>query len=378
MNEGFHTSWAGRCRRGELATLAGIRRRPFRPIFESSSAHVLRTSVVRCAAVLVVTAFGVGAAGCGAGATKTGTAGAGNAHHKRSRNRATPPRPLKLSYRPLFSLPAPLRDPASAVLTGTQFALVGGLDAADVSSAGIEVADPQRVLSKSSLPLAQHDAQAAALDGKVYVFGGGSLSELDHIISFDPASGAVRTVGSLPHAQSDVAVTESGGTAYIVGGYDGTNWLNTILAWRPGSAVTVAGHLPVGLRYSSASAVNGEVLIIGGSTPTAASTAIYRFDPHTGQVRQIGRLAHPSTHAGAATLGSSVYLVGGRGDASTSQTSGVWSINPQSGAVHRAGHLPQPLSDTGVLSVGGAIVVAGGLSPSGTVSGVGELVPSSG
>ena len=347
MNEGFHTSWAGRCRRGELATLAGIRRRPFRPIFESSSAHVLRTSVVRCAAVLVVTAFGVGAAGCGAGATKTGTAGAGNAHHKRSRNRATPPRPLKLSYRPLFSLPAPLRDPASAVLTGTQFALVGGLDAADVSSAGIEVADPQRVLSKSSLPLAQHDAQAAALDGKVYVFGGGSLSELDHIISFDPASGAVRTVGSLPHAQSDVAVTESGGTAYIVGGYDGTNWLNTILAWRPGSAVTVAGHLPVGLRYSSAT--RGQ----------RRSADHRRLDTHRRQHRdlpvrsphrpgQADRPApHPSTHAGAATLGSSVYLVGGRGDASTSQTSGVWSINPQSGAVHRAGHLPQPLSDTG-------------------------------
>ena len=69
------------------------------------------------------------------------------------------------------------RDPASAALGGGRFVLLGGLDAADTSSAGIELADRQGVLRTSSLPLAQHDAQAASLNGLVYVFGGGSLSE---------------------------------------------------------------------------------------------------------------------------------------------------------------------------------------------------------
>jgi hypothetical protein len=186
----------------------------------------------------------------------------------------------------------------------------------------------------------------------------------------------VSTVGTLPHAQSDVAVTALHGTAYVVGGYDGTNWLDTILAWRPGSGVRVAGHLPVGLRYSSVIAVGGRLLIIGGSTPNAASDAIYRFDPATGRVARIGRLPEPITHAGAATLGSFVYLVGGRGDNLGSQTANIWSIDSRTGAVRRAGRLPEPLSDTGVLSIGGAIVVVGGLSPGGTVAGVGELVPS--
>ena len=171
--------------------------------------------------------------------------------------------------------------PASVVLGGGRFVLLGGLDAADSSSAAIELADRDRVLHTASLPLAQHDAQGAQLYGLVYVFGGGSLSELDHIISFDPARGVVRTVGSLPAAQSDVAVTASRGTAYVVGGYDGTNWLDTILAWRPGSAARVVAHLPVGLRYAAASTVDGQVLIIGGSTPTGASDAVYRFDPAT-------------------------------------------------------------------------------------------------
>ncbi len=230
--------------------------------------------------MLAATVLAVAGAGCGGGSTRTG-AGSGTAPHKPSRrhHRAAAAGPVTFTYHRLFSLSAPLRDPASAVLAGTRFALLGGLDAADVSSAGIEVADPHRLLSTARLPLAQHDAQGAALNGKVYVFGGGSFSELDHIIRFDPASGTVQTVGSLPRAQSDVAVTATGGTAYIVGGYDGTNWLNTILAWRPGTPVHVAGHLPVGLRYSSASAIGGEVVIIGGSTPSGASDAIYRFDP---------------------------------------------------------------------------------------------------
>jgi hypothetical protein len=187
----------------------------------------------------------------------------------------------------------------------------------------------------------------------------------------------VRTVGSLPAAQSDVAVTASHGTAYVVGGYDGTNWLDTILAWRPGSAARVVAHLPVGLRYAAASTVDGQVLIIGGSTPTGASDAVYRFDPATRRVRQIGRLAQPITHAAAATLGSYVYLVGGRGENLSSQTASVWSINPLNGAVRHAGRLPEPLSDSGVVAIGRTLIVAGGLSPAGTQAGVGELVPSS-
>ncbi|MGH8920558.1 MAG: hypothetical protein ACRD0H_19875, partial [Actinomycetes bacterium] len=113
-----------------------------------------------------------------------------------------------------------------------------------------------------------------------------------------------------------------------------------------------------------------------GSTPAGASRAVYRFDPVTGHTLELARLPHPITHAGAATLGSNVYLVGGRGDLSTTQTAAVWAINPVSGAIRAAGRLPQALSDTGVLTVGDAIVVAGGLARSGgTAAGVGELVP---
>jgi N-acetylneuraminic acid mutarotase len=254
--------------------------------------------------------------------------------------------------------------------------LLGGLDATDTSTAGIEIANLHGVTRNASLPIAQHDAQAAALGGTVYVFGGGSYSELDHIVSFDPANGAIGAAGSLPSAQSDVAVAQLDGRAYVVGGFDGTSWKNTILAWRPGAQVKVVAQLPVGLRYAAVAAAAGRLIIIGGSTPVRASDAIYSFDPATEQLRRIGRLPQPITHGGAATIGSTVYLVGGRGDALDAQTARVWAIDPLTGAVHGAGRLPQPLSDAGVVAVGGGIVVAGGLTRSAaTLADVGELVP---
>jgi N-acetylneuraminic acid mutarotase len=293
------------------------------------------------------------------------------------RLKRTRPAPLHLTYHPQFQLPAPLRDPAAVALGSGRFVFIGGLDSADVSSAEITVADAHRVLRQGTLPLAQHDAQGALLDGMVYVFGGGAASELDHIVSYDPASGSVSPAGSLPRAQSDVAVTASDGTAYIVGGYDGTAWLTTILAWRPGERVKVVGRLPVGLRYAAASSVGGQIIIAGGSTPAGASDAVLRFDPVTGRVSRIGRLPAPTTHAAATTIGGFVYLVGGRGDDLSSQRADVLSIDPRNGRVRPAGRLPVALSDAAVLPIGPGLLVAGGLSPSGTQAAVGELSPDS-
>jgi N-acetylneuraminic acid mutarotase len=342
-------------------------------------------SSVRASRVVITLALALAGTlvGTGCGGTASISSGPRTTHARRHGGSATgaqapTPQPVKLAYHELYSLPAALQDPATADLVGGRFVLLGGLDAADTSTANVVVVDLRGPVRTAGLPGAQHDAQAALLSGKVYVFGGGQFSQYDHILSYDPALNAVADAGVLPSPASDVAVTETGGTAYIVGGFDGSNSLDTIVAWRPGAPARVVAHLPVALRYAAVSAAGGAVLVIGGSTPAGASDAIFRFDPAKATVRRIGRLPHPITHAGAATLGSYVYLVGGRGDLLDAQSSSVWSIDPVTGAVHPAGRLPQPLSDAGVLSVGKGIIVAGGRSTTATQAAVGELVPPGG
>jgi hypothetical protein len=175
---------------------------------------------------LFAVALALAGSSCGGGSTHTAAGPRAAAHTDSATAAAAKPavaRPAQFLCRRLYWLSAPLRDPASAVLGSGHFALLGGLDATDSSSAGIELADLHGVLHTVSLPLAQHDAEGAQLGGVVYVFGGGSFSELDHIVRFDPVRDLVHSVGVLPRAQSDVAVTASDGTAYVVGGYDGTN-----------------------------------------------------------------------------------------------------------------------------------------------------------
>jgi hypothetical protein len=107
------------------------------------------------------------------------------------------------------------------------------------------------------------------------------------------------------------------------------------------------------------------VVVVGGSHGEGASDTILSFDPTTRAVVQIGRLPAPLTHSSAATLGSAVYVVGGRRATTGSQTATVLAIDPRSGLVRRAGQLPLRLSDAAVVASAGAIVVAGGRTPTG-------------
>ena len=168
--------------------------------------------------------------------------------------------------------------------------LGGGLTAADASTSNVVlVRAPGRV---SPLPLALHDATAAALGNAVYLFGGGDgVHQLDGIIRVTPGTPA--TVAHLPMPSSDQAGAAWGGAEYVVGGYTGTNWLNTIVRWRPGQPARVVGHLPEALRYAAVAAVAGRIVIAGGSTPVGtASDAVLSFDPVTGRVARID--AHPT------------------------------------------------------------------------------------
>jgi len=356
---------AGRAGRAGSSSLAAIRSR-------------VRTTAFFAPALVGALVVAACLAACGGGSsthTSTAVHRASTRHHTTTAAVPAATVPVRLHYHPLYTLPAPLRDPAYTVLGGDRFAMLGGLDGADVSVAGIEVADLHRVLHTGALPGPQHDAQAALLGGKVYVFGGGFTSELDHILMYDPSGGQTSSAGTLSAPQSDVGVTQAGGTAYVVGGYDGTSYLNTIVAWRPGGRPDVVAHVPVGLRYAAVTIAGSGLYVLGGVTPAGTSDAIYRFDLNTHRVRRIGTLPRPSEHGNAVTLGSTIYLIGGRGPGDTDQTSAVYALDPVTGRVRPAGRLPKPTSDAAVMTIGRAIVVAGGQSPTGTLDDVGELVP---
>jgi N-acetylneuraminic acid mutarotase len=274
-----------------------------------------------------------------------------------------------------FTLPFALQDTAAVTLGGGRAVLLGGLNATDTSTAAVSVLDAHGVAASARLPEAQHDAQGALLDGRVYAFGGGQFGSYSHILSYDPATGRVTQAGNLPTPTSDAAVAAIDGTAYVIGGYDGQQALDTILAWRPGGRPQVVARLPYGLRYAVAGASGGRLVIAGGSHDEAATATILSYDPATRKLRYIGDLPEPITHAAAVALGPYVYVLGGRGSAPDTQSAAIIAIDAETGSTTRDGRLPQPLSDAGAILIGERVWLAGGQTPQGTVDAVFDLTP---
>jgi hypothetical protein len=338
-------------------------------------AEIRRRRAVAAAALLIVAALLVWIVWPGGGAPRRSNGASGPGVSSEGRLIA----PAHFAVRPLpFALPAAVQDAAASALGRERIALLGGLDAAGSSTAEVSVLDGHGAVAAARLPEAQHDAQAALLAGRVYVFGGGQFASYSHILSYDPATGAVTVAGSLPAPTSDAGVAVAARSAYVVGGYDGQRPLDTIVAWRPGEPARVVAHLPYGLRYAAVASSGGRLIVAGGSREEEASSAILSFDPAGGRVRRIGTLPQPTTHAAAVTLGRYVYMLGGRGARPGSQTAAIVAIDPSTGRSIRVGQLPAPLSDAAAIALGGGIWLAGGLTSGEPVASVLELTPAQG
>ncbi len=284
-------------------------------------------------------------------------------------------RTLHLVASPTRPLVSPVQDAVAATDATGRLLLLGGLTAADTSTAAVVAIGASGSRTIGQLPVALHDAGGARLGAAVYVFGGGDgVRQHDEIIRVDPAGGASTAVGRLPAPSSDQAAAAIGGTAYIVGGYTGTRWLDTIVAWRPGVRARVVGHLPAALRYAAVTVVARRLVIAGGSKADGtASSDVYEFDPAMSRVARLGRLPAPVTHAAAAAIGNVAYVIGGRSALVGTPTAAILSIDVRTGRVSVAGRLPQALSDLAAASTSGRISVAGGRGRSGTVATVTSL-----
>jgi hypothetical protein len=60
-----------------------------------------------------------------------------------------------------------------------------------------------------------------------------------------------------------------------------------------------------------AATVNGRIYLLGGSTPHGPSETIRLLDPRSGRTSVAGKLPHPLTDAAVASVGSTIYLLGG-------------------------------------------------------------------
>jgi YVTN family beta-propeller protein len=331
---------------------------------------------MRAAALIVLASLVL--AGCGAGKRSpatTASATSATAAHRSVVDTVLPIR--RLVPRTAGTLASPIQDAAAAPFGGGAV-LVGGLTPADVSSGAIVTATRAGSRTVGAIPQALHDSAAVTIGHDTYLFGGGTgTAQIDTILMIDPRTGAAQSVGHLPAGSSDQSAAAIGRTAYIVGGYTGTRWLDTIVAWSPGHSAHVVARLPHALRYAAVTATAGRLVIAGGSLEDGtASRVVYAYTPTMRRVTPVASLPAPTTHAAAASIGDTAFVIGGRGATLDTPTSRIVAVDPVKRRAHVVGALPQPLSDLAAVALGTSILLAGGHSATGTVASLTELVPS--
>jgi outer membrane protein assembly factor BamB len=279
---------------------------------------------------------------------------------------ATTQAPKALSIRRIGSLPRPASRISVLALPASRILALGGLVGGS-STADILAGPPSRLRLSGHLPTPTHDAAAALVGGKAYLFGGGEAVSTDAVVRVDPSTGSARRAGSLGEPLSDLGAAVVNGRAFIVGGYTGARFATAVLRFRPGGTPVLVTRLPVGLRYAGVASRGTKIYVAGGLSPGGETRAVFAVDPSARSVRRIATLPFAVAHAALATLGGSLYLVGGRSATGTALAT-VLRIDPGTGAVTRAGRLPQALEDPAAVTLGDRIVVLGGAGSNAVLS----------
>jgi hypothetical protein len=319
----------------------------------------------RCVLAAVAVLLAACTAGCGTHGRRAPAPPPSRAPAPRSSAPAS--RTVRLHITGRGTLPAAVQLPGLARTTDGRVVAVGGLDAADASTATLTRVLPAPARATGRLSPAAHDIGTAAIGRTVYAFGGGTATGPIATITALGGRHPPRAVGRLPVAMSDTTAVTLGHAAYVIGGFTTTAPLRSVLAFRPGRGVGVVASLPHPVRYAAAAAIGRRIYVAGGTTGTHAWRDIVAVDPRARRTRIVGRLPRPIAHAAGATLNGLFYILGGRGDALDAQRSAIWAFDPRTRRLRRAGRLPLALSDLAAVADGRRLVVVGGRDRAGRV-----------
>jgi Kelch motif protein len=173
------------------------------------------------------------------------------------------------------SLTAPRAD-AGAVAIGRTVYVVGGYDGSAMDREVVATTDGRRYRPIASLPVPVRYPAVAVLDQRIYVFGGlaanGNPTAAVQVV--DPGKRTARIVGRLPVPLYGAAAGVLGGTVYLAGGRKASGLTEAIYAFEPrGPVIRLAGSLRVGVANAGAAVSRGRLWIIGGETAGGRPTA---------------------------------------------------------------------------------------------------------
>lgn len=230
-------------------------------------------------------------------------------------------------------------------------------------------------------PLERFEAQGAAANGKLYVFGGFFNSSIDVTTRsdvYDPASDTWTQVADMPEALTHSAVVVDGQSIYLTGGYVGDHpGPSTDHIWRYDTITNLwsgALSLPAPRGAGAAVLLGRDLHFFGGATRTAGQLNevdqgdhyVLSLDGGTNW-SNLAPLTNPRNHLAGVGLGGKIYAIGGqheRNEVDGNQNQ-VDVYNPATNTWKRVANLPVPrghISSSTFVTDGRIDVIGGTLN----------------
>lgn len=212
--------------------------------------------------------------------------------------------------------PQALNAPAAAIVANEIIIMGGFIGFTNQPTGRVEIFD----IATSSwrqgraMPTPRGGIQAAVLNGKVHVVGGGNQSStLDQHEAYDPQTDRWTSLAPLPSSRGNQALVVLNGKLYAIGGASGGKNFSDVDIYDPVTNTWSAGP-PLPRARVAARAVNyrGALYVLGGEvTFSGALDDALRLNVQTGTWEAMTRMPDGRSYAGAVVLGDAIYVVGG-------------------------------------------------------------------
>jgi hypothetical protein len=292
---------------------------------------------------------------------------------------ATNPDPREaLGWERLADVPQPVGEVAATALSDPDRLVVAGGFAGGLAGtvASVQVLDVagNRWEEGPDLPEGRHHAAAAALDGTVYVTGGGSgvrswTPERD-VWSWTPGEARWEARAPLPDGRLGHRMEALDGRLYVVGG-EGVSVPGAVLIYDPAAdSWTTGAAMPEPRDHLGSAVVDGRIWAVGGRADGDELTdRVDVYDPGADRWEEGPAMPFPVSAAGVGVLDDGVHVVGGEDPRAL--RGGIIDRHLRYDLTGRWHVLDRPLlgvHGAGSATVGDRLVVAGGSRRQGLLS----------
>ncbi|HEX6434356.1 MAG TPA: kelch repeat-containing protein [Gemmatimonadales bacterium] len=220
------------------------------------------------------------------------------------------------------------------------------------------------------MPKARFGAEAATLDGVIYVVGGQTFARngLSRVEAYDVASNTWSTVQPLPNPRFLMnGVSAIAGRLYVAGGHNGRSEpVRTLYVYNPRTNTwSSKADLPVGGGCGAQGVIDGELYVYVGCSSGSEPPHFYRYNRVTDRWTTLAP-PHSDHHLGeGGAVAGKFYLVGSRSGVITEDLLEVY--DPATNTWTFKASMPEPsgqVMSSAVLN--GKLYVAGGVEEDGT------------